>query len=106
MEVMTREKLASTRPRQTKEVLEIRSRCSERAGHRGIQRAANCGKEQDCGDAGADLETTVGDVSVRDAVAHEVEHQSEREGAEARTNERASGSTGGNVKGGDQLLRA
>jgi hypothetical protein len=102
MEAMTREELAPAGPWETKEVLKVRSRRSERAGHRGIERSANCGEEQDSGDAGADLKTAVGDVSVRHPVADEVEEQSKRQRAEARTNERASGSTGGNVKGDDQ----
>jgi hypothetical protein len=102
MEAMTREELSPARAWETNEVLKVRSRRSERAGHRRIERSANCGEEQDCGDAGADFEAAVWDVSVRHPVADEVEEQSERQRAEARTNERASGSTGGNVKGDDQ----
>jgi hypothetical protein len=102
MQAMTREELAPARPRQTKEVLEVRSRSSERAGHRGIERSAHRGEEQDCGDARADLEAAVGDVSVRHPIADEVEEQSEWQRAEARTNERAAGCTGRDVKGDDQ----
>jgi hypothetical protein len=102
MEAMTREELAPARPRETKEVLDVRSRSSERAGHRGIERSANRGEEQDCGDAGADLEAAVGDVSVRHPIAEEVEEQSEWQRAEPRADERAAGSTSRNVKGDDQ----
>jgi hypothetical protein len=77
VETMTREELASARPRQPKEVLEVWSRGSERAGHRGIERSAHRGEEQDCGDAGADLEAAVGDVAVRHPIADEMEEQSE-----------------------------
>jgi hypothetical protein len=102
MQAMTREELASARPRQTKEVLEVRSRSSECAGHRGIERSAHRREEQDCGDARADLEPAVGDVSVRHPIADEVEEQSEWQRAEPRADERTAGSTGGNVKGDDQ----
>jgi hypothetical protein len=64
VEAMTREELAPARPRQPKKVLEVWSRSSERAGHRGIERSAHRRQEQDCGDAGADLEAAVGDVAV------------------------------------------
>jgi hypothetical protein len=99
---MTREELASARPRQTKEVLEVWSSSSERAGHRGVERSAHRREEQDRGDPRADLEAAVGDVSVRHPITDEVEEQSEWQRAEPRTNERAAGSTGGNVKGDDQ----
>jgi hypothetical protein len=102
MEAMTREELAPARPRETKDVLEVWRRGSERACHRGIERSAHRGEEQDCGDARADLEAAVGDVTVRHPIADEVEEQSEWQRAEPRTNERAAGSTGRNMKGGDQ----
>ena len=102
MEAMTREELAPARPRQPKEVLEVWSSGSERAGHRGIERSAHRGEEQDCGDARADLEAAVGDVAVRHPIADEVEEQSQWQRAEPRTDERAAGSTGRNVKGDDQ----
>ena len=102
MQAMTREELASARLRQTKEVLEVWRTSSERAGHRGIERSAHRGEEQDCGNARADLEAAVGDVTVRHPIADEVEEQSEWQRAEPRTDERAAGSTGRNVKGDDQ----
>jgi hypothetical protein len=102
MEAMTREELAPARPRQPKEMLEVWRTSSERAGHGGIERSAHRGEEQDCGDARADLETAVGDVTVRHPIADEVEEQSEWQRAEPRTDERAAGSTGRNVKGDDQ----
>jgi hypothetical protein len=101
-EAMTREELASARPREPKEVLEVWRRSSERAGHRGIERPAHRGEKQDCGDARADLETAVGDVAMRHSIADEVEEQSEWQRAEPRTDERAARSTGRNVKGYDQ----
>jgi hypothetical protein len=102
MEAMTREELAPARPRQPKEMLEVGRTSSERAGHRGIERSAHRGEEHDCGDARADLEAAVGDVTVRHPIADEVEEQSEWQRAEPRTDERAAGSTGRNVKGDDQ----
>jgi hypothetical protein len=87
MEAMTREELAPARPRETKEVLEVWTRSSERAGHRGIERPADRGEEQDCGDARADLEGAVADVTVGHPIADEVEEQSEWERAEPRTGE-------------------
>jgi hypothetical protein len=102
MEAMTREELAPARPRQPKEVLEVWSSSTERAGHRGIERSAHRGEEQDCGDARADLEATVGDVTVRYPIADQVKEQSEWQRAEPRTDERAAGSTGRNVQGDDQ----
>ena len=102
MEAMTREELAPAGPRETKEVLEVWRRSSERPGHRGIERSAHRGEEQDRGDARADLEAAVGDVAVRHPIADEVEEQSQWQRAEPRTDERAAGSTGRNVKGDDQ----
>jgi hypothetical protein len=99
---MTREELAPARLGQPKEVLEVWSRSSERAGHRRIERPAHRGEEQDCGDARADLEAAVGDVTVRYPIANEVEEQSDWQRAEPRTDERAAGSTGRDVKGDDQ----
>jgi hypothetical protein len=102
MEAMTREELAPARPRQPKEMLEIWRTSSERAGHGGIERSAHRGEEHDCGDARADLEAAVGDVTVRHPIADEVEEQSEWQRAEPRTDERTADSTGCNVKGDDQ----
>jgi hypothetical protein len=82
---MTREELAPARLRHPKEVLEVWSRSSERAGHRRIERPAHRGEEQDCGDARADLEAAVGDVTVRHPIANEVEEQSDWQRAEPRT---------------------
>lgn len=46
-EAMTREELPPARPRETKEVLEVWRRSSERAGHGGIKRSAHRGEQQD-----------------------------------------------------------
>jgi hypothetical protein len=72
LEAMTRDELAPAGPRETKEVLEVWRGSSERAGHRGIERSAHRGEEQDCGDARADLEAAVGDVAVRHPIADQV----------------------------------
>jgi hypothetical protein len=82
MEAMTREELAPARPRQPKEMLEVWRTSSERAGYRGIERSAHRGEEHDCGDARADLEAAVGDVTVRHPIADEVEEESEWQRAE------------------------
>ena len=83
-------------------MLEVWRRSSERPGHRGIEWSARRGEEQDCGDARADLEAAVGNVTVRHPIADQVEEQSEWQRAEPRTDERAAGCTGRNVKGDDQ----
>ena len=85
VEAVTREELPSARPRQPKEVLEVGSRSSERAGHRRVEWAAHRGEEQDCGDARADPEEAVGDITVRHPIAGEVEEHSEWQRAEPRT---------------------
>jgi hypothetical protein len=69
VEAVTREELAPARPREPKEVLEVWSRSSERAGHRRIERSPHRGEEQDRGAARADLEAPVGDVTVRHPIA-------------------------------------
>ena len=101
-EAVTREELAPARPRKPKEMLEVGRTSGERPGHRRIERSTRRCEEQDCGDAGADLEAAVGDVAVRHSIADEVEEHSEWQRAEPRTDERAAGSTGRNVKGDDQ----
>ena len=63
-------------------MLKIWGGSSERAGHRGIERPAHRGQEEDCGDARADLEAAIGDVTVRHPIADEVEEQSEWQCAE------------------------
>jgi hypothetical protein len=73
------EELATARPRQAKEVFEVRTRGRERAGDGGIERSAHGGKEQDPGDARADLEAAVGDVLVRHPITGEVKDQPERQ---------------------------
>jgi hypothetical protein len=101
-EAVAGKELASARPWETKDVLEVWSRSSERARHRRIERPTHRGEQQDRTDARADLEAPVGDVTVRHPIAEEVEEQSERQRAKPRADERAAGSTGRNVKGDDQ----
>ncbi len=101
-EAVTREELAPARPRKPKEMLEVGRTSGERPGHRRIERSTRRCEEQDCGDARADLEAPVEDVTVRHPIADEVEEQSEWQRAEPRTDERAAGSTCRSVKGDDQ----
>ena len=101
-EAVAREELAPARPWETKEVLEVWRRSSERSGHRRIERPTHRGEEQDRSYARADLEAPVGDVTVWHPITEEVEEQSERQRAKPRADERAAGSTGRNVKGDDQ----
>ena len=101
-EAVAREELASARPWETKEVLEVWRSRSEGAGHRRIERPTHRGEEQDSNDARADLEAPVGDVTVWHPITEEVEEQSERQRAKPRADERAARSTGRNVKGDDQ----
>jgi hypothetical protein len=101
LKAVTREELAPARLGKMKDVLEVWRRSSEGAGHRRIKRSTHRGKEQDGSDARADLKAAVGDVTMRHPIADEVEEQSEWQRAEPRTDERAAGSTGRNVKGDD-----
>jgi hypothetical protein len=82
------EELATARPREANEVLEVRTGSRDRAGDSGIKWSAHRGQEQDSGDARADLEAAVGDVPLRDPIAREVKEQPERQGAEPRPDER------------------
>jgi hypothetical protein len=101
-DAVTREELTPARPWETKKVLEVWRRSSERAGHRRIEGPTHGGKEQDCRDTRADLEAPVGDVIVWNPIAEEVEEEPQWQRATPRTGERAAGSTGRNVKGDDQ----
>ena len=54
-------------------MLEIRGGACSRAKRRRIERAPPCGEESDACDTGSDLESSRVKVSVRNAVAREVE---------------------------------
>jgi hypothetical protein len=101
-EAVAGEELASARARKAKDVLEVRRRSGERAADGRIERSAHCGEEHHFGDARADLEAAVGDVLVRDPITCQVEQQPERQRAESRANQCATGRTGGDVEGNDQ----
>jgi hypothetical protein len=73
------EELATTRPGEAKDVLEIRRRSRERAANGRIERSAHRGEQQNPGDARADLEAAVGDVFMRHPIPKEVEDQPERQ---------------------------
>jgi hypothetical protein len=73
VEAMAGEELAPGRPREPKDVLDVRRRSSERSADGRIERAAHCGEEQHAADARADLEAAVGDVLVRHPIPCEVE---------------------------------
>jgi len=78
MEPVAEEELAPARPREAKDVLEVRRRSGECAADGWIERSPDRGEEQNSGDARADLEAAVGDVLVWHPIACEVEQQPER----------------------------
>jgi hypothetical protein len=78
MEPVAGEELAPARPREAKDVLEVRRRSGERAADGWIERSPDRGEEENSGDARADLEAAVGDVLVWHPIACEVEQQPER----------------------------
>jgi hypothetical protein len=69
---MAGKELAPTRPREAKDVLDVRRRGGERAADGRMERSAHGGEEQDSGDARPDLEAAVGDVLVRHPIPCEV----------------------------------
>jgi hypothetical protein len=73
VEAVAGEELPPARPREPKYVLDVRRRSGERSADGRIERSADGGEEQDCGDARRDLEATVGDVLVRHPIPCEVE---------------------------------
>jgi hypothetical protein len=103
VEAVAGKELAATRPREAKDVLEVRRRSGERAADGRIEWAAHSGEEQHAADTRADLEAAVRDVLVRHPISGEVEHQAEQQGAEPRADERAAGGAGGDVEGDDQV---
>jgi hypothetical protein len=70
---MVVEELPSTRAHEREDVLEVgrSARCSAKC--RRVERAASHGEEEDAREAAADLEPTRAKVSVRNAVAGNVE---------------------------------
>jgi hypothetical protein len=78
------EELPSARAEKRKDVLEVRrgARGSAKCGR--IEGAATRGEEEHAGDTAADLEPTRLEVSVRKAVARDVENRSQKECCEPR----------------------
>ena len=79
------EELPSAGTQGRNDVLEIRSGARERAERRRIERPASRGEESDARDTGPDLEPSRVKVSVRNAVAHEMQNRSNDERSEPRT---------------------
>jgi hypothetical protein len=77
VKAVAREELASARPREAKDVLEVRRRSGECAADGRIERSSHRGEEQDSGDARADLEAAVGDVLVWHPITGKMEQQPE-----------------------------
>ena len=77
------EEFPSARAQERKDVLEVRhgARCSAQC--RRIERASSRGKEQDARETAADLEPTRVEVSVRKAVARDVENRPQKDCCEA-----------------------
>jgi len=73
VEAVAGEELASARPREAKDVLEVRRRSGERAAHGWIERSPERGEEQHPGDARADLEAAIGNVLVWHPIACKME---------------------------------
>jgi hypothetical protein len=65
--------LAAARPRQPKNMLDVRRRSGECAADGRIERSAYRGEKENAGDPRADLEAAVGYVLVWQAIACEVE---------------------------------
>ena len=79
-------------------MLEVRTRSGKRAADRRIERSPHRSEEQHCGDARADLEAAVWDVVVWHPVARKMKQQPERQRAESRADQRATGCAGGYVE--------
>ena len=78
MEAVAGEELAPARPREAKDVLEVRRRSGKRAADGRIERSPDRGEEQNSGDARADLEAAVGDVLVWHPITYKMEQQPEK----------------------------
>jgi hypothetical protein len=74
---VAREELAPARPREAKDVLEVRRRSGKRAADGWIERSPHRGEEQDSGDARRDLEAAVGDVLVWHPITCKMKQQPE-----------------------------
>ena len=93
--------LPSAGPQERKDVLEIRSRARDRAERRRIEGASPRGEKSDARDTGPDLEPGRVKVSVRNAVAREVQSRPHKECREPRAAGRADRSAGRHVESND-----
>ena len=95
------EEFPSTRAQEWEDVLEVGrgARCSAKC--RRVERAASRSEEEDAGEAAADLEPKRMKVSVRNAVAGEVENRPQKECCEPRAAGGAGRSASRNVEGND-----
>ena len=95
------EEFPSTRAQEREDVLEVGrgARCSPKC--RGVKRAPSGSEEEDSHEAAADLEPTRMKVSVRDAVAGDVENRPQKECCEPRAAGGAGRSARRNMKGND-----
>jgi hypothetical protein len=91
--------LPSAGTQERNDVFEIRSGARERAKRRRIERPTPRGEESDACDTGPDLEPSRVKVSVRNAVAREVESRPQQECCEPRARDRADGCAGRYVEG-------
>ena len=78
------EELPSARAKERKDVLEVRRGARRSAECRRIERASPRGEEEDARQAAADLEPTRAEVSVRNAIARDVENRPQKECCEPR----------------------
>ena len=73
----------------------------DRPERRRIERSAHESKRERAADAAADLESSRGDVLVRDSVACCVKSEAEQDGAQPGTDQNPAGCAGGDVHGDD-----
>ena len=98
---MVVEQFPSTRAHEREDVLEVGrgARCSAKCCR--VERAASRGEKENAPDAGADLEPTRSKVSVRNAVAGDVENRPQKECCEPGAAGGAGRSARRNVEGDD-----
>ena len=91
--------LPSAGTQERKDVLEIRSRARHRAERRRIEGASPRGEKSDACDTRPDLEPSRVEISMGNAVAHEVQSRPENECREPRAGSRAGRGAGRHVEG-------
>jgi hypothetical protein len=84
-----------------KDVLQVGGGAGRSAKCRGIEWASPHGEEDDAREAAPDLEPTRAEVSVRDAVARDVQHRPQNERCEPRAAGGPGSSAGRHVEGND-----